>query len=51
MVIKHKLGSSSGVVANILDCNVTVREFEHQLGYYIHFWTNTLGKCMKSVMR
>ena len=24
--------------------NIVVNEFELQLRYYIHFWTNTLGK-------
>ena len=31
-------------VVNVLDCNIVVHEFEIQLRYYIHFWTNTHGK-------
>ena len=27
--------------------NLKVSEFKLQLSYYIYFWTNTLGKCMK----
>ena len=38
--------SPSGVVANILDCDITVNEFELQSCYCIHFWTNTYGKYM-----
>ena len=30
----------------MLDYNIVVSEFELQLCYYIHFWTNTLGKGM-----
>ena len=33
-------------VANVLNCNILVREFEIQLHYYTHFWCNTLGKDM-----
>ena len=33
-----------GLVANTLDCDIVVREFKLQLGYYIHFETNILGK-------
>ena len=25
-----------------LDCEIVVREFEFQLGYYVHFWINTI---------
>ena len=35
-----------GVVANVLDCDVTVSEFELQLHYYVHFRTNILRKSM-----
>ena len=38
------------VVANVLDCSVIVREFKLQLHYYVHFWTNTLGKGKKSII-
>ena len=26
-----------------------ISEFELHLHYYIHFWTNTFGKCMKAI--
>ena len=29
-----------GVVANVLDYNIVVSEFKHQLHYYVHFQTN-----------
>ena len=31
-----------------MDCNIVSSEFEHQSHYYVHFWTNTLGKGMNS---
>ena len=34
--------SPRSVVANVLDCDIVVSEFEHQSRYYVHFWTNTL---------
>ena len=33
-------------MANVLDCDLFVNEFKLQLRYYVHFRTNTLGKCM-----
>ena len=36
----------SGIVANMLDCNITESEFKLQTHYYNHFWINTLGKGM-----
>ena len=32
------------VVANVLDCDIVVSEFEHQSDYHIHFRTNTPEK-------
>ena len=32
------------IVANVLECDLIVSEFELQSRYYIHFQTNTLGK-------
>ena len=40
-------GSPRGLVANVLDCDIVVSEFEFQLRYYVHFWTNILEKGMK----
>ena len=33
-------GSPHNVVANVLDCDIVISEFEFQLSYYAHFWTN-----------
>ena len=38
--------NSSGVVVNVLNCNIVINEFELQLHYYDHFQTNTLGKSL-----
>ena len=38
---------SHGVVDAVLDCEIVVSDFELQSRYYIHFWNNTSGKCMK----
>ena len=37
-------GSPRGLVANVLDDNIVVSEFEVQSYYYVHVQTNTLGK-------
>ena len=37
-------GNSRGIVANVLDCDIVVSEFEHHSPYYVHFRTNTLGE-------
>ena len=34
----------SGKVANVLECDIIVSDFEIQSRYYVHFWNNTLGK-------
>ena len=39
-----------GVVANVLDRDTVVSEIELQLRYYIHFWTNTQGKGVNSLI-
>ena len=46
MDLINKSGSPHGIVADVLDCDMVVHEFEIQLCCYIHFWTNTLGKDM-----
>ena len=33
-----------GGVANVLDFNIVVNEFEIHSHYYVHFWTNILRK-------
>ena len=43
-------GDSLQVVAIMLVCNIIESEFELQLHYYIHFWTNTLRKSVKPLI-
>ena len=43
-------GRRHSVMANVLDFNIVVSEFELQWHYYIHFRTNTLGKGMNSLI-
>ena len=38
------------IMANVLDCDIVVSEFELQVCYYIHVWTNTLGKGMNPLI-
>ena len=33
-------------MAEVLNCNLEESEFRLQLRFYIHFWTNALGKDM-----
>ena len=42
--------SSCSVVANVLECDIVVREFELQGCYCFHFWTNTIGKGMNPLI-
>ena len=42
--------SPRGVVTNVLPYDIVVREFEIQSRYYVHFWTNTLGKGMNPII-
>ena len=39
--------SHRSVVANVLDCDIVVSEFEFQARCYVYYWTNALGKGMK----
>ena len=32
------------VMVKAMDCRIVVNKFKHQSCYYVHFWTNTLGK-------
>ena len=36
-----------GVRTKVPDCDLQENVFDLQFRYYLHFWTNTLGKCMK----
>ena len=40
------VGSSRDLVANLLDCDIVVSEFELQSRYDFLIWTNTLNKYM-----
>ena len=35
-----------GVVANVLDYDIIVREFKTKMRYNVHFRTDTFGKCI-----
>ena len=37
-------GCPRGVMVKAMDCGIVVCEFILQSRYYVHFWTNTLGK-------
>ena len=41
-------GNPCDLVANVLDCDIVISEFELQSCNNVHFWTNTLGKGMNS---
>ena len=43
-------GDPCGVVANVVDCEIIVIEFELQLRYYLHFPINSFGKNMNSII-
>ena len=38
--------SPSGLMANVLDCNILVSEFQLRLRYYVHFRIKTTGEGM-----
>ena len=42
--------SSCGIVANVMDCGITVSRFELWSHYYIHFQTNLFGKSMNPLI-
>ena len=48
--MKICVGSRSGVVANVLDCNLEVNEFELQSCCYLPFRTNTFQKDKKPLI-
>ena len=47
--IKLSISSRHTIVVNVLECDIIVSKFELQSCYYIHFWTNTLGKGMNTI--
>ena len=42
--------SSRGFVANLLDYDIVVIEFELQSRYYVQFWANALGKVWNNLI-
>ena len=38
------MGWPRGIMVKVMDCGIVVSKFELQSRYYVHFWTNTLGK-------
>ena len=34
----------ASIVAKVLNCDIVVSEFKLQWSYYVHFWTNIVGK-------
>ena len=43
------VGCPHGVMVKAMDCRIIVSNFKFQSHYYIHFWTNILGKSMNSL--
>ena len=39
-----------GLIANVLNCDVVVSEFELQSRYYVHIRINTLGKSINPLI-
>ena len=37
-------GCPRGVMVKVIWCWIVVRDFVLQSRYYVHFWTNTIGK-------
>ena len=44
------LGCPHGVMVKVMDRGIVVNEFIFQSRYYVHFWANTLGKGMNSLI-
>ena len=43
--------NSLGLMANELNCDIIVTEFEHESHYYINFWTKNLKKGMNTLIK
>ena len=41
---EDEVDSAHGLIANELDCKISVSRFDLQSRYYVHFRTNILGK-------
>ena len=44
-------GNPCVVVANVFDFDIIVNEFELKSRYNVHFWSNTIGKYIKSLIQ
>ena len=44
------MGCPRGVMVKAMDCGIVVREFVLQSRYYVHIWSNTLGKGMNPLI-
>ena len=42
----YSVESPLGIIAKVLDSDLKMSKFKLQSCYYVHFWTNTLGKDM-----
>ena len=49
IISRNEWGNPIGGVANLLDCDIEVSEFELQSPNYIHFRTKIFGKGMNSL--
>ena len=47
---RYRRGCPRGVMVKAMDCGIVVSEFVLQSRYYVHFRTNTLGKCMNRLI-
>ena len=43
-------GITHGVMVKVMDCRIVVSEFKLPSHYYVHFWSNTLGKGMNPLI-
>ena len=47
---KQQRERSHGVMVKELECALDLSEFEIQSGFYVHFSTNPIGKCMNPLI-
>ena len=52
MICKHKSTGMCpcGLMVKVLNCKIVVHGFKLHSHYYVHFWTNTLGKGMNPLI-
>ena len=50
LLVFYRKRSRLGIVADVLNCDIVVNEFELQSHYYIQFQTNTLAKGMNPLI-